>query len=113
MGKQGKIVQVIGPVIDVVEGDRTQLVPDPVAMSSTDTPALPADDDLGGRRWPWGVLASLAIAAIIVAKPTKPVRSITPIHNTRMGNTRTGWMTHNAPTAVAAPLPPLKSKNTG
>ncbi|MEM7141465.1 MAG: PASTA domain-containing protein [Actinomycetota bacterium] len=57
----------VGPVIDVVEGDQTQLVPDAVESSRAEpAPALPADEDLADRRWPWVVLAVLVVVAGIV-----------------------------------------------
>ncbi|MDG2028078.1 MAG: PASTA domain-containing protein [Acidimicrobiales bacterium] len=57
----------VGPEIDLAEGDQTQLVADPIVASTPrPVPALPAEDDPVDRRWPWAVLAVLVAAAAVI-----------------------------------------------
>lgn len=61
------MLPLVGPVIDEAGGDRTQLVPEiPARRAAAPGLAPPAEDDEPGRRWPWLVLAVLALIAAVV-----------------------------------------------
>jgi serine/threonine-protein kinase len=61
------LLPLVGPVVDETGGDRTQLVPEiPGPGVSIPGLAAPAEDDGSGRRWPWFVLAAVALIAAVV-----------------------------------------------
>ncbi|MEZ5247457.1 MAG: PASTA domain-containing protein [Acidimicrobiales bacterium] len=61
------MLPLVGPVIDEAGGDRTRLVAHgSSAAPSTPGPAAPAEDDGVTGRWPWLVVAVLALIAAVV-----------------------------------------------
>jgi len=56
----------VGPVIDEAGGDRTQLVPEGAVPTATPGLFAPADDDGVTGRWPWLVVAVLALVVAVV-----------------------------------------------
>jgi beta-lactam-binding protein with PASTA domain/tRNA A-37 threonylcarbamoyl transferase component Bud32 len=57
----------VGALVDEPNGDQTRLVPGLAGASPVATLAPAAEDDGPDRRWPWLVLAALAIVAAAVA----------------------------------------------
>jgi eukaryotic-like serine/threonine-protein kinase len=81
------MLPLVGPVVDEGTGDRTQLVPDlpgsKASKASRATAASPAEDDEPGRRWPWLVLAVLALIAavgggVVAFQNSQPVTHAVP-----------------------------------
>ena len=98
------MLPLVGPVIDEAGGDRTRLVPE-AAGSAVATPGLaaPAEDDGATARWPWLVVAVLALVAAVVGgvvafRNSQPVTHEVPdlvggsIEDATAAATEFGWL---------------------
>ena len=59
------MLPLVGPVIDEEGGERTRLAPVGAGPAATPAAAEPAEDDAVAGRWPWLVLAVIALVAAV------------------------------------------------